>query len=185
MVIDLKALFGRLNETCRWALKSSIALALSRTHYNVEIEHLLAKLIERDDGDVVAILNHWEIDRGRFAVDLTRALDRMKTGNGRTPGLSPDLVNLLKQAWLLASIQHGQGRVRSGHVLWALLDDEALARKANEASPLLQRIAPDFLKRDFEAATDRSGEGGASPPQDAVTAPRPGQSPALERSTMT
>ena len=82
----------------------------------------------------------------------------MKTGNARAPSLSPEIVELAKQAWLFASLEHGPSRVRSGHLLWALLADEALARRAREASGQLLRIPADTLKRDFAAVTADSGE---------------------------
>ena len=47
-----------------------------------------------------------------------------------------------KQAWLFASLEHGAARLRSGHLLWALLADETLARRAREASGQLLRISP-------------------------------------------
>ena len=53
----------------------------------------------------------------------------MKTGNGRAPSLAPEIVELVKQAWLLASLEQGQSAIRSGHLLWALLADETLARQ--------------------------------------------------------
>ena len=49
MSIDLKALIGKLNEPCRRALEQAAGLTLSRTNYNVEIEHWLLKLIEIAD----------------------------------------------------------------------------------------------------------------------------------------
>ncbi len=156
--IDLKQLVGRLNDPCRRALEAAAGLTLSRTHYNVEIEHWLVTLADRADGDIAAILRHYEIDQGRFAVDLNRALERMKTGNGRAPSLAPDIVELVKQAWLLASLEQGQGRIRSGHLLWALLADETLARRAREASSQLLKINPDALKRDFAAITANTAE---------------------------
>ncbi len=64
--IDLKALVGRLNEPCRRALEAAAGLTLSRTHYNVEIEHWLLKLADAADGDVAAILRHYEVDQGRL-----------------------------------------------------------------------------------------------------------------------
>ena len=73
--IDLKQLVGRLNEPCRRALEAAAGLTLSRTHYNVEIEHWLLTLADRADSDIAAILRHYEIDQGRFATDLNRALD--------------------------------------------------------------------------------------------------------------
>jgi type VI secretion system protein VasG len=168
--VDLRQLVGRLNEPCRRALEAAAGLTLSRTHYNVEIEHWLVTLADRPDSDIAVILRHYEIDQGRFAADLQRALERMKTGNGRAPGLAPDLVELAKQAWLLASIEHGAGRIRSGHLLWALLADESLARRAHEASSQLLKINADVLKRDFAAITGNSAEAA-----DAQAAAAPGE----------
>ena len=156
--IDLKQLVGHLNDTCRRALEAAAGLTLSRTHYNVEIEHWLVTLADRPDGDISFILKHYEIESGRFAIDLNRSLEKMKTGNGRAPSLAPDIVELVKQAWLFASLEKNAYKVRSGHLLWALLADETLARHARDASSQLLKIAPDLLKRDFEAITANSAE---------------------------
>ena len=156
--IDLKQLVGRLNDPCRRALEAAAGLTLSRTHYNVEIEHWLLKLADAADGDLSAILRHYEIDQGRFLTDLNRALEKLKTGNSRAPSLAPDIVELGKQAWLLASLEQGATKIRSGHLLWALLADETLARRAREASGQLLKINPDLLKRDFAAVTANSAE---------------------------
>ena len=86
--IDLKQLVGRLNEPSRRALEAAAGLTLSRTHYNVEIEHWLLKLAEPADGDITAVLRHYEIDQGRFVTDLNRALEKLKTGNSRAPSLA-------------------------------------------------------------------------------------------------
>ena len=156
--IDLKQLVGRLNDLCRRALEAAAGMTLSRTHYNVEIEHWLTTMADRADGDIAAILRHYEIDQARFVTDLNRALEKLKTGNSRAPSLSPDIVELGKQAWLLASLEQGAARIRSGHLLWALLADETLARRAREASSQLLKINPDLLKRDFAAVTANSAE---------------------------
>jgi type VI secretion system protein VasG len=156
--IDLKQLVSKLNDPCRRALEAAAGLTLSRTHYNVEIEHWLHTLADRPDNDVAAILRNYEIDAGRFTIDLNRALDKMKTGNGRAPSLAPELVELVKQAWLATSLGFGQATIRSGHLLWALLADETLARHARDASGQLQKISPELLKRDFDAVTANSAE---------------------------
>jgi type VI secretion system protein VasG len=169
--IDLKALVGRLNEPCRRALEAAAGLTLSRTHYNVEIEHWVLKLADAADGDVAAILRHYEVDLSRLLVDLNRALDRMKTGNARAPSLSPDIVALVKEAWLLASVEHNLARLRSGHLLWALLADESLARRTREASGQLLRIPAEALKRDFAAITANSSEAAATTAAAAEAAP--------------
>jgi type VI secretion system protein VasG len=162
--IDLKSLVGRLNGDCRRALEAAAGLTLSRTHYNVETEHWLVKLLDAADGDVAAILRHYEVDEARLRVDLNRALDRMKTGNARAPSLAPEIVELVKEAWLLASVEHGLTRLRSGHLLWALVADETLARRAREISGQLLRIPADALKRDFDAVTRSSSEAAGAVP---------------------
>ncbi len=105
-----------------------------------------------------AILRHFEVDEARLRTDLNRAMDRMQTGNARAPSLSPEIVECAKQAWLFASIEQGAARLRSGHLLWALLADDTLARRARDASGQLLRIPADTLKRDFVAITAGSGE---------------------------
>ena len=130
--IELKPLIGRLNDVCRRALEAAAGVTALRTHYNVEIEHLLIGLLDRTDTDLAAILRKWDVEPARLLADLNRSLDRMKTGNARAPALSPDIVEMVKQAWLLASVEQGASRVRSGHLLWALLADDMLARRARE-----------------------------------------------------
>ncbi len=156
--IDLKALVSRLNDHCRRALEAAAGLTLSRSHYNVELEHWLLKLADGTDTDIFAIMRQYDADHGRLLADLNRALDRMKTGNARAPSLSPDLVELSKQAWLLASVEQGLSRVRSGHLLWALLADETLARRAKEMSGQFAKIPVDALKRDLAIITRDSVE---------------------------
>jgi len=88
MSLNLKSLIGRLNDTTRRALEGAAGLCVSRTHYEVELEHWLAKLLEGTDSDVPRVLRHFEIDLGRFGSDLNHALDTFKTGNNRRPDLS-------------------------------------------------------------------------------------------------
>ena len=56
MNVNLKSLIGRLNDTCRGALEGAAGLCLSRTNYDVEIEHILAKLLETEDTDLMRIM---------------------------------------------------------------------------------------------------------------------------------
>src|SRR5262249_50595177 len=126
MNVNLKSLIGKLNDTCRSALEAAAGLCLTRTHYDVDIEHLFLKLSEAQDTDLQRVCRHYEIDPARLSRDLTRALDRLKTGNARTPSLSPRIAKLITEAWKFASIDFHASAVRSGHLLLALLADEDL-----------------------------------------------------------
>lgn len=156
--VDLKSLMARLDPLARTALEAAAGLALVRTHYNVELEHWLLKLVEEERCDVALILSRSGVEMGRLSADLSRALDRLRAGNGRPPGLSPDVVDLVKQAWFLASIDAGLVQIRTGHLLQALLGDERLALRVAEMAPALRSLPPEVLKRDFSALTAESRE---------------------------
>ncbi len=180
--MDLKALVERLDPSAREALEAAAGLTLSRTHYNVEIEHWLLKLMEPADGDVAAILDRFAVDAGRLEAELNRTLDRMKTGNGRAPALAPNLVKLIREAWLMASLQYAADAVRGGHLLLALLSSDDLAPLARDASRQLELIAPAKLADELPDILARKGgvdEGAA--PDGGAPAPASGKSQALDK----
>src|SRR5271157_1076178 len=116
--ISLKVLVNKLNDTCRRNLEAAAGLCLSRTNYNVEVEHWLLKLCEIPDADLAAIFRRFEIDASRVTRDLTASIDRLKPGNARAPALSPQIVTLMQKAWLAATIEFAAAAVRSGHLLY-------------------------------------------------------------------
>src|SRR6516225_2664009 len=103
MNVSLQPLIGKLDEQCRSALEAAAGLCLTRTNYEVDLEHFFLKLLELPRSDVAAILRRYEVDASRLTRDLTRALDHLKTGNARTPALSPNIPRLIQNAWLIAS----------------------------------------------------------------------------------
>src|SRR5262245_3820169 len=149
MHVSLRSLIGKLNHTTRTTTEAAAGLCLSRTHYNVEIEHYLLKLLDTSDSDFNAIAKHAEIDKGRLATELTRALDRFKTGNGRTPTLSPDFLETMTQAWIFASIEFGATQIRTGFTVLALVSDDRLSRIVREISREFQKISPEDLRKNL------------------------------------
>ena len=191
VAVDVQALVAKLDSTCRRTLEGAVGMTLSRTHYNCEIEHWLSKLIEIPDADFALILRHYEIDAGRLAADITRVLDRLKTGNSRPPALAPELVKLIRESWVLATLQYGETLVRSGHLLATLLSDEGLAPRAREMSAQLGRLTPDVLRRDLAKIVGASSEAAgvaaastAAPAGQAPARPAGGSTPALDQYTI-
>ena len=162
MNVSLKSLIGKLNDPCRVALEGAAGLCLSRTNYDVEVEHLFMKLVEVNDSDLTRIFRQYGIDPARLTKDLTRALDRLKTGNARTPALSPRIPKIIEEAWVLASIEYSAPKVRSGHILLALLTNEDLARLAREISKEFDALSVETLKKNLVDITAGSAEGKAA-----------------------
>ena len=156
--VNLKSLVGKLDDTCRSTLEGAAGLALSRTNYDVEIEHWLLRLIDRQTSDVAVILNHFQVDAGRLTQDINRAIDGFKTGNGRAPGLAPNIIKLIREAWLLASLDHGSGVIRSGHLLMALLDADDLAVIARQMSTHFAKLPAETLRTTMTQIASASEE---------------------------
>jgi type VI secretion system protein VasG len=158
MGLNLKALIGKLNEQTRSALEAAAGLCLSRTHYDIEIEHLLLKMLDSSSNDFASILKHFEVDKSRLAAELTRSLDKLKSGNARTPAISPSVLKTMTTAWTIGSIDYNAGQVRTGFVVLALVSDAELMRLINEVSREFQKINGDALHKDFFGIVAMSAE---------------------------
>ena len=168
MAINLKSLIGKLDDVTRNSVEGAAGLCLSRTHYSFEIEHYLLKLLDVPDGDFLPILRRFEVDRTRLSTELNRSLDRLKSGNARTPSLSPSLVKMLTEAWTTGSLSFGASRIRTGHTVLALAANDELARQIHESSRELQKIDAAALEKEFASITagsheDSNGGGGKTP----------------------
>ncbi len=158
MSLNLKSLIGKMNQTTRSALEAAAGLCLARTNYDVEVEHFLMKLLEGQGSDFALILQHYGVDRSRLTTELQRSLDRLKSGNARTPAISPTVLKMLTEAWVLATIDYGASEIRSGFALLALLTNSELARLVHDVSKELQLIPAEALSKDFYTLVETSSE---------------------------
>ncbi|MCP4430448.1 MAG: type VI secretion system ATPase TssH [Gammaproteobacteria bacterium] len=189
ITIDLKSLVGKLNDTCRAALESGAGLCLARTHYNVEIEHWILKLLEIPDNDINALIEKFELDTGKLIADINRELDRVKSGNTRAPALSPNVVDLAKNAWLLASVEFNHPQATSAHLLASLLIDENLRRSSEITRGELKKIAPESLRTVIPSIVGSTEESvsigiGDTSSSDAPTSSTPTNTPSLDKFTV-
>jgi len=164
-VSNLKSLIGKLNTTCRSALESAAGLCLSQTHYEVDIEHFLIKLLEIANTDMQKILRHFEINEACLVSDLTRTMEGFKTGNARTPALSPRMPSMIQEAWLVASVDFQAPSIRSGHILLALMSNDEMARMLFGSSESFKKISVESLREHLTDLTSGSVEetGAAKP----------------------
>ena len=187
MSIDLKSLIGKLNPICSGAMESAAGLCIALGHYEVDIEHVLIKLLEVGDTDLLAILRHYDFDEGRFERDLNNTLAGFKTGNTRNPVLSGRLPALLQDAWLVASVNCNARCIRSGHLFLSLLTDRALSQLVKHGSTDLASLSAENLQSNFDSITANSREAAmamAGESYGAGTQARQGASPALDQYTV-
>ncbi len=158
MGLNLKSLISKLNDPARSALEGAAGLCLSRTHYDIEIEHFLTKLLDSASGDFAAILKHFEVDKSRLTAELSRSMDKLKSGNARTPAISPTVLKMLTTAWTIGSIDFNAGQVRTGFAILALVSDEELSRLINDVSKEFHKINADALRKDLMGIVALSSE---------------------------
>ena len=187
MGLNLKALIAKLNDPARAALEGAAGLCLSRTHYDIEIEHFLTKLLDSTSGDFAAIIKHFEIDKSRLTAELARSLDQLKSGNARTPAISPTVLKMLTTAWTIGSIDFNAGQVRTGFTILALASDEELSRLIHEVSREFQKINADALRKDLMGIVALSSEtttSGVAPAAADGVKPVGGKTPNLDQYTV-
>ena len=175
----------------RATLEGAAGLCLARTHYDVEIEHFLTKLLDASGTDFAGIVQHFGVDKARLAGELGRSLDGLKSGNARTPAFSPSLVRMLRESWTIGSLEFGAGQVRSGAAILALVSDEELSRLVLDVSKEFRKIEPEALRkvlpailadsREYAADADEAPASGAGAP---ATAKAGGKTQNLDQFTV-
>ena len=155
--VELPALIGRLNDISRQALEASAALCISRQGAEITPAHLLFKLLETPFSDVRQILEHTGINHQQLQPLVGDSLNGEPQTAEPYPSFSPLLVELLQDAWLLASTELGHTELRSGAVFLALLmnSDRYLMPRVAQA---LVDINREQLRKQFDRLTEGSVE---------------------------
>jgi type VI secretion system protein VasG len=199
MDINLKTLIGKLNDTSRAAATRAAGICVGFGQYEVDIEHLFLALLEQPASDFVVAARASGISLTALETDLRKEVERLPGGSGRTPVFSRHLPVLFEHAWLIASLGRAapgqEQRIRSGHLLLALLAEPGLAQLAQRASSCFMDFPLDRLKHDFDKFTRGSSEAtaaadvelqqpaGAGDPVGELQATAPGRTPALDQYT--
>ncbi|PQZ37486.1 type VI secretion system ATPase TssH [Cronobacter sakazakii] len=118
-------LLRRLNPYCARALEGAASLCQTRAHAEILPEHWVLKLFEQGEGDLTVLARRYEWDMDAIWQDLLAYLDRLPRSVKGRPQLSDNLESLLKQSWLIASLENGE-EIRSSHLLAAMIEMPAL-----------------------------------------------------------
>ncbi|KWZ31227.1 type VI secretion system ATPase TssH [Burkholderia anthina] len=159
---DASHLIRRLNPHCTRALEAAASLCQTRLADEIAVEHWVLKLIEADDGDIPAILRHYDLDIDAVWDAMIDAIDRMPRTLRGVPALSRQLATVIEDAWAQAVSDDRDGAIRSGHLLQAIVDAPHVLR-TQRAWPLLsvsstqiRRVLPRLGRRSCENACDET-----------------------------
>jgi len=158
MSTSLKTLISKLNDPCRTAAERAANLCIARGNYEVDLEHLFLAFTEQPESDFITVAKRSGISPSALERELSDEVGRFKTGNSRTPVFSPHLPKLFEQAWLIASLDTRNPRIRSGHLLLALMSEPDLSQLAYRGSKQFVKIKRDTLRHDFDKLTEGSAE---------------------------
>ncbi|WP_115719847.1 type VI secretion system ATPase TssH [Gallaecimonas mangrovi] len=147
--MTLKALVERMEPECHQALEKAVGLCYQRSHFSVEVEHLLKALLECENTEVLAILAHYGLSAETLNSELNQALESFKSGNDAAPALSVRLVELLRQCWMDTSIEFAEPQIRGTTLLYTLLNDATLAALSTRHAHELEKLEPTRLLADW------------------------------------
>ena len=154
----LKTLISKLNEHTRKAAERAASLCMARGHHEVDVEHLLLAMLEDGQADLAVLCQRYGVSVSGLQQDLEAELSHFRGGNTRTPVFSERLPVLLEHAWLIASLESHDARIRGAHLVLALLTEPGLSQFAHRASSLWARFPLDELKHKLDEVTRRSAE---------------------------
>jgi type VI secretion system protein VasG len=155
--VDIKSLLSKLNDFCANALHGAAGLCVTRTHYEVAVEHFLVKCLEDPQSDLPLILRRFEIDPGRLSKALSAGLEDFKTGNAAKPVFSPLLMELFQDAWLISSVDLTEAKIRSGAIVLAFLAKPSFYASGAWAD-LIKTVGREALLNEFWTVLKPSSE---------------------------
>ena len=166
--ISRVALFGKLNSLGYKAVEGATVFCKMRGNPYVEVVHWMHQILNSQDSDLHRIIQHYDLDPGKIATEMTAALDGLPRGASSISDLSEHLEDAMERAWVWGSLLYSSSQVRTGHILLGMLKTPALRNILAQISPELANIKADDLADEFNTVTDGSPEE-AMRPQDGST----------------
>ncbi|MDH5544964.1 MAG: type VI secretion system ATPase TssH [Gammaproteobacteria bacterium] len=159
--LDLRALISKLNPYTRKTVEAALGVCVSRNHYEVLIEHYLAQCLDDDNSDITLLLRHYDVDLSTFKRGITHILEKQKSENRSQPVFSRLFVELLQEAWLMASVEKTATQLR-GAAIFAALVLNADRYAPDAYYDILKQIPVDDLRRHYLDYVGASKEGGGA-----------------------
>ncbi|WP_323836372.1 type VI secretion system ATPase TssH [Photorhabdus africana] len=122
----LKQIVSKLTIEARQCLDEAVNLAVRRTHHEVEIEHLLLTLFEKQLPTMEHVCHHGGIDGMTLLNACQRSLALLRSGNHRPPVLATSLTEWMEQTWMYVSTHWEASQISAQALIVALIMNPSL-----------------------------------------------------------
>ncbi|WP_431224269.1 hypothetical protein ACQ86O_04365 [Serratia sp. L9] len=151
-------MFGKLDNTLFNTIESATTFCKLRGNPYVELVHWLNQLWHHDDNDFKHIVRYFEVDAQMLERSIAQSLARLPTGASSISDFSYHIELAIERAWVCASLECLENRIRGGHLLLALLSNMELRRPLLAIIPGLEKVALDVLSSELNYITRGSPE---------------------------
>ncbi|CNE41304.1 ClpB protein [Yersinia rohdei] len=158
MAITRKNLFGKLDATLFKGIESATTICKLRGNPYVELIHWVNQLWHQDDNDLKQIVRYFALNVEVIERDLAQALARLPTGATSISDFSYHIELAIERAWVYASLEYLDTRIRSSHLLLAMLTNMELRRAFLAIVPEMEKIPLEQLTSDLSFITQASPE---------------------------
>lgn len=124
--VTLTNLVGKLSPELKQALEASAGAAMNQGVGAIETEHWILQLISQKDPKLMALCESQKLSLDALVNELTKKVSMLAKGNEGQPTLSHGLTELIKDAWMIASVNYGHGEIVSLHLIQALMQQNVL-----------------------------------------------------------
>lgn len=158
MAVLRKNLFGKLDYTLFNTIESATSLCKLRGNPYVELVHWINQIWNHENNDIKCIVRYFNINIEELERGLAQVLAGLPGGATAVSDFSYHIELAIERAWVCASLEYFDNRIRSGHLLLALLTNMELRRALLSILPSLDNIALDVLSSELNYITRESPE---------------------------
>ncbi|NTF44166.1 type VI secretion system ATPase TssH [Rhizobium rhizogenes] len=149
--IDLNRLIRTLEPELRVGLEAAASLAARERHAAVDVANWIRVLL--DVSEVCSFFEGLNVSSQALRIELDTAIAELPRDGGNALVLSQNLLALMREAWLVASLQCGRKSITLADLLTALTDDQSLRIMARGMAPSLRDIDRNALEKRLNATS--------------------------------
>ena len=120
--VELRSLIGKVSPNLKEYVEKAAGETFRNTNFSIEPDHLFLQCLMERESLWHQVISQGKVSREALIERVTREINTFPKGNTQAPNLSPSLVEMLKDAWLIASLNSSQGQINELHLLLVLKD---------------------------------------------------------------